>query len=453
MENKATRFENPGRNGTILVTGASGYIASQLIPRLLEDGRCVRGLVRNPAHLQNRAWFLEVEVFSGDLLKPESYRPALEGVSTAYYLVHGMASGKDYADRDLQAALDFGKAAREAGVGHIIYLGGLADPQARIARHMLSRIRTGEALRSGGVPVSEFRAGVIVGPGSISFEMIRFLTEQFPIIPCPGWMSNLSQPIAIENVLDYLLAALDLEEPLSKIFEIGGSQVMSYAETMLTYARLSGLKRRVVLLPFNPVGLLAYFMAKLTPVPGSITRPLVEGLRSDSLVQEDSARQAFPHIQPRDYERAVRDSLGKLDPRLVEPVWRQAASPFASLKHAGFCILQRRVEVRTEAWVVFEAIQNRFSRGADYEVSNTKEWVTESAREKTMLLRSKRKLPGQLWQEWRVKTDREETQVSQTILFAPHGLPGFLAWYALVPWVRFTQWAVFRRFARQLDDG
>ena len=250
MRSQPVNTNNPG---TILVTGASGYIASQLIPELLERGLKVRCLVRNPAHLNHRTWFADVEVFQGDLTQPQSILPALQGVSTAYYLVHGMSNGRNYIEQDLQAAQDFSRSAQEAGVTHIIYLGGLADPTVKIARHLRSRIHTGEALRSSGVPVTEFRAGVIIGPGSISFEMIRFLTEQFPIIPCPGWMSNLSQPIAIQDVVKYLLAALELPKVESRVFEIGGSEVVNYAETMLRYARLRGLRRRLLFMPFNPV--------------------------------------------------------------------------------------------------------------------------------------------------------------------------------------------------------
>ena len=434
----------------ILVTGASGYIASQLIPLLLERGLKVRCLVRNSAHLETRKWYADVEVVCADLAIPESLSPALEGVTCAYYLVHSMSSGQNYIERDLKAARDFAALAKQAGVEHIIYLGGLADPQAKIAAHMRSRIHTGEALRTTEVPVTEFRASVIIGPGSISFEMIRFLSEQFPIIVCPRWMPNLTQPIAIKNILDYLIAAMDLPEPENQVFEIGGSEVMTYAETMLRYARLRGLQRRVLILPFNPVGILAYFMSWFTPVPPAITRPLVEGLCSHSIVRDDSAQQTFPDIQLLDYDSAVLKSLARLDPDSVEPIWRQGDQPIRSSKHAGFCILQRQMKMKADDWVVLETIQDRFNNNRNYELSKAEEWLTESGCEKILLLRYTQKLPGLLWQEWRVTSDGKDTNIAQAILFAPKGLTGFLGWYGVVNWLRLAQWFSFRRLARRV---
>jgi uncharacterized protein YbjT (DUF2867 family) len=448
-EKMPTSQTNNEAQDLILVTGASGYIASQLIPHLLEKGLKVRCLVRNSAHLKTRKWVAEVEVVSGDLTQPESLEPALQGVSSAYYLVHSMSSGRDYIEQDLKAARDFSTKAKQAGVEHIIYLGGLADPQDEIASHMRSRIDSGQALRTGGVPVTEFRASVIIGPGSISFEMIRYLTEQFPIIICPRWMPNLAQPIAIQNILDYLLAALDLPEPVNQVFEIGGSEVMPYTETMLRYARQRGLQRRILILSFNPVRILAFFMSWFTPVPRAITRPLVEGLCSHSIVRNNSALQAFPKIQPMGYDRAVQLSLSRLRPDQVEPIWRQTDKRVRSSKHAGFCILQRQVITKADAWVVLEAIQNRINNNRKYELVNAEEWLSESRCEKIMLMRSNQKLPGQLWQEWRVTSDEGHTSIAQTILFAPKGLTGFLGWYGVVNCLRLAQWFSLHRLARQ----
>ena len=192
----------------ILVTGATGYIASRLIPRLLDAGYPVRCLARDPRRLRGRNWFRAIEVVEGDVTNASSLKRALEGVHTAYYLIHNMSYGHGYTSLELESARTFALAAAQAGVEHIIYLGGLADPEQHIAPHMRSRIETGRVLREGRVPVTEFRAGVITGSGSISFEMIRFMTELFPLVPGPLWMRNKSQPIALENVIDYLLAAL-----------------------------------------------------------------------------------------------------------------------------------------------------------------------------------------------------------------------------------------------------
>lgn len=422
----------------ILVTGANGYIASQLIPRLLDRGYLVRCLVRDSAHLRDRLWFGQVQVCQGDVTIPETLRSALQGVTTAYYLVHSMASGGNhYAEKDLSAAREFALQAQGAGVDQIIYLGGLANPDTKIARHLLSRIHTGDSLRSGGVPVIEFRAGVIVGPGSISFEMIRFLTEQFPVIICPRWMTNLSQPIAIQNILDYLLAALDRKVVENQIIEIGGSQVMTYAETLLVYARERGLKRRLFLLSFNPVRIFAGFLSFLTPVPASITRPLVEGLKSNSVVRDGLAQTEFPQIQPVNYTDAVRLSLDMLHPRWVEPLWRQNSSKPKAFMHAGFCILHHQFESIHQNQ---DVIKQEFTRSG--------RWVLDSGRnEQTdpiFLLQWQGNIPGKVWLEGSLVQDR----LSIALLFAPRGFFGFWLWY--FGFFRIWFWGLKRKIHNQL---
>ena len=217
----------------ILVTGATGYIASRLIPQLLERGYAVRALARNPLQLRARNWSSKVEIFQGDILEPDSLAPALQDVHTAYYLVHSMAMGTGYTELETRVAGNFVHAAEMAGVQHIIYLGGLADQDQPISPHLLSRIKTGDALREGKIPVTEFRASVIVGSGSISFEMIRFMTELFPIIPSHVWLKNRAQPIAVQNIMDYLLLALEKWDKTGRVIEIGGPEVITYQDLML----------------------------------------------------------------------------------------------------------------------------------------------------------------------------------------------------------------------------
>ena len=322
----------------VLVTGATGYIASRLIPELLEQGYRVRCLVRQSLRLKTRTWFPHVEVVRGDVMKPSTLAPAMEGVHTAYYLIHNMSSGHGYTSLELDGAQNFASAAEQAGVEHIIYLGGLADPQEEIPAHMRSRIETGEKLAAGNVPVTEFRAGVIVGPGSISFEMIRFMTELLPVIVGPGWLQNMSQPIAAQNVIDYLLAALNNHAGQGQVFEIGGPDRMHYADLMLTYGRLRGLRRRLVTLPGIPLWFMAMGVAMMTPVPASIARPLVDGLRSDSLVQDEAARRTFPNVHLIGYEEAVKIALGQLRPDRLEPAWTDCDRPVKFMKHEGFFI-------------------------------------------------------------------------------------------------------------------
>ena len=261
----------------VLVTGASGYVGGCLVPRLLEEGYQVRMLARDPRRLQGRSWRSQVEVVQGDLLYPGALNQAMQGVSTAYYLVHNMASGRNYVEREIESARNFASAAGAAGLEHVIYLGGLADPAEDIGLHLRSRIQTGDILRQGSVPVTEFRASLIIGSGSISFEMIRYLTEQFPILAGPPWMINRTQPIAIQNVLDYLISALDIQTRRGNIYEIGGKDVLTYAEAMSIYAHVRGLKRRVFVLPGIPLNLMAALAGLLTPVPAGIAGALSEG--------------------------------------------------------------------------------------------------------------------------------------------------------------------------------
>ena len=229
----------------VLVTGATGYIGGRLVPRLLEAGYRVRCLVRDARRLEGRPWSDQVEVVEGDATRPETLPPAMAGVWAAYYLIHSLSDTANYQQRDIAVARSFSQAAKAAGVERIIYLGGLGDPAAELSVHLRSRQETGEALGEGGVPVTEFRAAVIVGSGSLSFEMIRHLTERLPVMICPRWVFTRIQPIAIRDVLSYLVAALDLPvEHATRVIEIGGADVVSYGDMMKGYARVRGLRRR-----------------------------------------------------------------------------------------------------------------------------------------------------------------------------------------------------------------
>src|SRR5579859_4560015 len=221
----------------IVVTGATGYVGGRLVPRLIAAGHQVVCLARDPERLAGRAWSEAVQARRGDALDPDSLRQALHGQEVAYYLIHSMAEGaRGFEERDRLAALNFGAAARVAGVQRIIYLGGLGADDKEMSAHLASRQQVGDMLRASGVPVTEFRAAVVVGSGSISFEMIRYLTERVPLMVCPRWVFNRIQPIAIRNVLDYLVAALETPDSRGRVIEIGGADVQTYATMMLTYA-------------------------------------------------------------------------------------------------------------------------------------------------------------------------------------------------------------------------
>lgn len=289
----------PSQKRTILVTGATGYIASRLIPLLLQAGYPVRCLARNPDRLKSRAWYPKIEVIAADVTRPETLPEAMQDVRAAYYLIHSMAAGHGYDRLDRVAARNFAQAARDAGVEHILYVGGLADPgDPQLALHLKSRLDSGDALREAGLPVTEFRAGVIVGPGSVSFEMIRFIAEQFPLMIGPLWLRHRSQPIATPDILAYLIAALETPASRGRIIELGCQTSRTYIDIMSEYARIRGLKRIALLLPFIPPALMAIMIDKLTPVEYSYALPLVEGLQNDSLILDPLPSACFPPSNP-----------------------------------------------------------------------------------------------------------------------------------------------------------
>lgn len=383
----------------ILVTGATGYIASRLIPRLLDSGYRVRALARDPRRLHGRAWFDQVDIVQADVTAPETLPQAFDGVHTAYYLIHNMSQGHGYTSLELESARAFAKVAEEAGVEHIIYLGGLADAEQHLAPHMRSRIETGRVLREGRVPVTEFRAGVIAGSGSISFEMIRFMTELCPVVPGPAWMKNKSQPIAIQNVIDYLFTALTNPNGRGGVFEIGGPEVTTYGELMLRYARARGLKRSMLLIPGIPLWFMAFGVGLMTPVPYPIAYALIGGLSSDSLVKHPEARQAFPEVELIDFDTATKDALEKTHPDHIERVWADGKAGTRSLKHEG-CFILHRISTLSGA-----TVQSKREHHSNFF--------------------------GKMW--------LEREQNSRTIFFSPRGLTGFIYWYLLYPlhWLRF----------------
>ena len=344
----------------ILVTGATGYIGGRLVPRLLEMGYRVRCLVRDPVRLQGRLWQHDVEIVAGDVLQPESLAPAMQGVYAAYYLVHSLAGGSDFHQRDLTAASHFGVAARAGGIKRIIFLGGLAEAAPGLSEHLRSRQQTGDCLRSAGVPVTEFRAGVIVGSGSLSFEMIRYLTERVPVMICPQWVYTRTQPIGIREVLEYLAAALAVPDSSGRVIEIGGADVVTYGEMMTIYAEVRGLKRWMIPVPVLTPRLSSYWVNLVTPIPAVIARPLVEGLRNESIVHDPSALRLFPHIQPAGYRTTVERAIARLEVNHIETAWSDALStsqgdvaPVTLTTREGMIVEQRQCVVLAPAADVY----------------------------------------------------------------------------------------------------
>jgi uncharacterized protein YbjT (DUF2867 family) len=422
----------------ILVTGATGYIASRLIPRLLEAGYRVRCLVRDPLRLAGRSWFRHVDIFQADVNFPATLPDVMNGVHTAYYLIHNMSAGHGYIERELQSAHNFANAAQAAGLDHIIYLGGLADPEQKIAPHMRSRIETGEILRQGSVPVTEFRAGVITGSGSISFEMIRFMTELFPIIPGPLWMKNRSQPIAIQNVIDYLMAALETSAGHDGVFEIGGPDIATYAELMLRYGRIRGLKRSMFLIPGIPVWFMAMGVGWMTPVPRPIASALIAGLASDSIVLHAEALKVFKDIQLIGLNDTIRDALGQTKPTQIERIWVDGQSNPKSIKHEGFFIDYTKMDMNSPIDKVFQKLEN---------IVDQSKWQMEVDEESRRIILHRMNLrAGDHWIEWKVEQNGEFTRIHQTVFFSPFGLPGFLYWFLHMPFLKIN----FRKLKRIL---
>jgi len=477
---------------TVLVTGATGYIGGRLVGRLLKAGYRVRTVVRDPSRLQGRPWADRVEVVQGDVLKRDTLPAAMAGVDAAYYLIHSMRAGVDFQYRDLFAAHNFGVAAREARVQRIIYLGGLGEPDALLSPHLRSRQQTGTVLRDSGVPVTEFRAAVIVGSGGISFEMIRHLTERLPMMLCPRFIDTRIQPIGFRNVLQYLVAALDIPRSAGQIIEIGGADVMTYCEMFMEYAAVRGLRRRVIHVPVLSPRLFAQLAHFFTPVPLSIAQPLIEGLRNEVVVRDDTARRLFPGIKPMSYRVAVQRALMRLDAYQVETAWSDAlvssqgdSPPAVLTTHEGMHLeCRQRVIAAPPAaayraftalggdrgWLYFNwawrlrGIVDRMVGGVGFrrgrrDISEVRVgdaldfWRVEAIEpDRLLLLRAEMKLPGRGWLQFKAEPiDGGGSRLVQTAFFAPKGLFGLLYWYVLYPIHRLVFSGLIRKLAQQAN--
>jgi len=302
---------NPPPPPRVLVAGASGYIGGRLIPALRARGVAVRALARKPDALKKKLGE-GVEVVAGDVLDPASLCPALEGVGTAYYLVHLMSDADDFAEKDRRAATNFGAAAKAAGVRRIVYLGGLGDDSdPGLSPHLKSRHEVGEILRGSGVETVEFRASAILGPGSLSYDLVKTLTDRLPVMICPKWLSTPSQPIAVDDVAAYLVGALDLPPGESRVVEIGGDDVVKYRDLIEEYARQVGLKRTLISVPVLTPWLSGLWLALVTPTKFGVGRHLIEGLKNPTVVRDDSARRLFPDIHPLGVSEAIRRAIAE----------------------------------------------------------------------------------------------------------------------------------------------
>lgn len=459
---------------SILVTGATGYVGGRLVPNLLRSGYDLRVLVRDRSDVIGRNWHHKVDIVEGDVLKPQTLSGMMSDIDVAYYLIHSMNGNADFAERDLVAARNFGQAAQRAGISRIIYLGGLGDRNANLSKHLRSRQETGDALREAGVPVTEFRAAVIVGAGSISFETIRYLTERVPVMICPSWVYTLVQPISIIDVISYLTSALTHENSAGKTIDIGGSDVLTYGEMMTQYAKMRGLFRILCPVPVLTPTLSSYWVHIVTPVPSTIARPLIEGLRNTVVVANNYAQEIFPTINPINYLQSVSAALDNIELGNIETSWSDSVSTTIGgqsksvLKHQDGMIIERWERVVNATPTKTHDVYTRLGgengwpymnwlwrlrgyidrivggvgyRGGrrhpeDLRVGDTLDfWRVESVSpDKLLRLRAEMKLPGNGWLQFQTeKISATTSRLIQTVYFAPKGLFGFIYWYALYP--------------------
>lgn len=449
----------------ILVTGASGYVGRQLAERLSHAGHEVTCMVRkrSTASLPSGTYTRIVEA---DALRAETLPEALANTDVAYYLIHSM-SGREagFDQRDREAAYNFAVAAKKAGVRRVIYLGGLAAAGANVSLHLKSRHDTGAVLRKYGPPLIEFRAGVIVGNGSISFEIIRCLTERLPVMICPRWVVTRTQPIAIDDVLAYLVAALDVSGCVEEPIEIGGATVETYRSMMLGYARQRGLRRWLFRLPVLTPRLSSYWLDLVTPFSPAVSRPLIEGLRSESICTRALALELFPQIHPLSYESAVSKALGRCAPCL--PLPSLAPPVHQVLRAEGMICDLREVVVNaspdrvfavlenlggTQGWLSFDGLWRvrGWMDGLIGGVGNSRRrsrpigmcagdvigfWRVERVEaQRTVLLYAEMKLPGAAWLHFDLRPDVSgRTLLRCCAWFQPKGLFGEIYWYVLYP--------------------
>ncbi len=450
----------------VLLTGANGYIGRRLKEKLLKEDISLRLLVRNPKSLDKN---LNAEVFKGDAFDVESLEKALEGVDVAYYLIHSLQE-KNYRELDKLSAKNFLDAAIKQGVKRIIYLGGLGIKE-QASTHLLSRIETGEILssRPNDIETLWIRAGVIIGSGSASFEIIRHLTEKLPVMVTPKWVKTLAQPIGVDDVVSYLLGAKNVVIQSNVIVDIG-SKMMTYKEMMLGCAHALGLKRWIFPLPILTIKLSSYWLNFFTPVPYNVARSLIEGLSSEVIIQNDNAKKYFPEITPIEFETAVKKAILEMEQNQVFSRWSDAGGgediwekEFKNDTSEAVLLDRQTIQLDgiskealyktfcsiggDEGWFGFTwlwelrgvmdkmlggAGLNRGRRDAYHlRVGESVDfWRVEDLKEnERLLLRAQMKVPGKAWLEFKVQED----EFVQTAYFYPRGLLGRLYWYGLVP--------------------
>jgi uncharacterized protein YbjT (DUF2867 family) len=486
------------RRRLALVTGATGYVGGRLVPELLAAGWRVRALARHPESLRDRPWFADVDVVQGDASNPESISAALDGVDVAYYLIHALGTGRKFEATDRRTALVFGTAAREQRVGRIVYLGGLYPEGQDLSPHLSSRKEVGEILLASGVPTTVLKAAVILGSGSASFEMLRYITERLPVMITPRWVNTRIQPIAIRDVLRYLVGSADMPPEVNRAFGIGGPDVLTYREMMQRYAAVAGLPKRFIV-PVHVLGvrLSSHWVGVVTPVPNSIARPLVESLVHEVVVSERDIARYVP--DPPEglvgFERAVQLALKRIgdadvitrwanattpgapsDPMPSDPDWAggslyvdERASPVQASKDSLWAVIEGiggengwyswALAWQVRGWLDLLSGGPGLRRGRrdryDLRVGDTVDWwrVEDVADLRLLRLRAEMRLPGLAWLDLGVEQDEQgRTVFRQKAYFHPRGLLGQLYWWSVAPFHGVVFGGMQRNIARAAEE-
>ncbi len=462
------------------------------MPELLDAGYAVRVLTRSAKRATKYDWSDDVEVITGDVLEPETLTGALTGCSAAYYLVHSMGSGDTFAETDARAAANFRDAADAAGLGRIVYLGGMGTG-ADLSAHLESRHLVGEILASGSTPTTELRAAVIIGSGSLSFEMLRYLTEVLPVMVTPRWVDTKCQPIAIRDVLHYLVHVLDDDQSVDRVLEIGGPDVLSYADMMQTYAAAAGLRRRVIIpVPVLSPSLSSRWVGLVTPLPASIARPLIDSLRHEVVMANHDIDELVPH-DPIDFRTAVEMAVRRTSTELVVTRWSDSGyTPADTIPGdpdwAGGATLadHQTVETTASRAALYEAfariggangyyvvdwawrlrgLMDRaiggpgLRRGRRHPVDlrpgeSLDFWRVRTVEVGVELgLEAEMRVPGRAWLSWRIDDGDEPGTLTlrQTAWFAPRGLWGRAYWYAMLPFHAVIFAGMARSIARHAE--
>ena len=484
--------------GRALVTGASGYIGGRLVPELLRAGWTVRAMARTKTRLRDAPWAADVEIAVADVTDADSLREALDDVDVAYYLVHSIGAKPEFEDEDRRAATTFAEQAKAAGVRRIVYLGGLTPEGEELSPHLRSREEVGRILLESGVPTTVLQAAVVIGSGSASFEMLRHLTERLPVMVVPRWVDTTIQPIAIRDVLRYLVGSADMPADVNRGFDIGGPDVLTYADMMQRYAKAAGLpRRRMLKVPVLSPTLSSHWVGLITPVPGGLARPLVESLRNTVVCREHDIATYVPDpstgligldeavrlalVRIRDADVATHWSNASVagvpsDPMPTDPDWAQGTlyvDERSTRVDASADVLWRVIEgiggtsgwySWSRAWAVRGWIDRLWGgpglrRGrrnpSQLMLGDALDfWRVEDIVDGELLrLRAEMKLPGRAWLDLGiVHDDAAGTLFHQRAVFAPKGLWGRLYWWSVYPFHGIVFGGMQRNIARQAEQ-